>query len=78
MKKFLFLVLLLAGCDSPSDTTFTSEQLVKYNCKPTGEFFITKVNVSTRSTETTDVKYYVYTCNSNITGNRMSQTLIEK
>lgn len=76
MKKFLFLVLLLVGCDSPNDIVFSAEQLVKYECKPTGETLAKKTFVNGHSTETKDETFYLYVC----AGNKphMSQVLISK
>lgn len=76
MKKFLFLALLLVGCDSPNAVEYSAEQLVKYECKPTGETLINKVLISTHSTETRDDKYYIYKCNGDKP--HMSKVLIEK
>lgn len=76
MKKFLFLALLLVGCDSPNSTEYSAEQLVKYECKPTGETLVNKVFISGRSSETRDEKYYLYKCSGDKP--HMSKVLIEK
>ncbi|AXG66454.1 hypothetical protein JA33_049 [Dickeya phage vB_DsoM_JA33] len=75
MKKLLLLVLLLAGCNDPKDTNYTSEMLVEHNCEPTGSYFYREetTQFNGQITSKKKVKYYIYTCEG---GKKISETLI--
>ena len=77
MKKFLFLVLLLSGCDQKSDMNYSQEQLVQYNCKTTGEYLVDRdtIIIGAVIMESEPYKKYLYKCSS---GDRLSRYLIQK